>query len=305
MSRRVVLSIVVGALALPVVLALVGAASYRASNAPNGRMVSGGIEREYLVYVPKSYDPARRTPLVISLHGAGLWGAGQRDLSGWNAVADSAGFIVVYPSGSKPGVRVWRSMSPANMQVDVRFMSDLIDTLQARYNIDPTRVFANGLSNGGGMSWALACTLSNRVAAVGLVGAALFLPFDWCPDSTAVPAIIFHGTDDRQARYRGGTSWVARDPFQPIPPFVASWAKHNGCSSTPMESRVAPDVTRRTYGNCAQGADVVFYTIEDGGHTWPGGPDVMPAWFAGRTASSIDASRLMWDFFQAHPRARR
>jgi polyhydroxybutyrate depolymerase len=303
MNRRAVLLLVVGALALPVVLALVGAARYRSSNAPNGRMISSGIEREYVVHVPESYDPSRKTPLVISLHGAGLWGAGQRDISGWNTVADSAGFIVAYPSGSKPGLRVWRSMSPANMQIDVRFISDLIDTLQAHYNIDPGRVFANGLSNGGGMSWALACTTSHRVAAVGLVGAALFLPFDWCPDTTAVPAVVFHGTDDRQARYRGGTSWVARDPFQPIPSFVASWARHNGCSPAPLETRVAPDVARKAYVNCAQGADVVLYTIEGGGHTWPGGPDVIPEWFAGRTTRGIDASRVMWDFFQAHPRA--
>ena len=303
MTRRLVLAAVIGALALPLVLALIGATRYRASNAPNGTLVSSGILREYLVYVPKTYDSTRRTPLVISLHGAGLWGAGQRDISGWNAIADSAGFIVVYPSGAKPGVRVWRSMSPSGMQLDVRFIADLIDTLQARYNIDSTRVFANGLSNGGGMSWALACTLPRRIAAVGLVGAALFLPFDWCPDSAVVPAVVFHGTDDRQARYRGGTSWVARNPFQHIPSFVAHWARHNGCAAVPRESRLTSDVTRREYVQCARGAGVVFYTIEGGGHTWPGGPPVIPEWFSQRTTRSINASRIMWEFFQAHPRA--
>ena len=302
MNRRSVLALVVGALALPVVLALAGAARFHAANAPSDTLMSNGIERKYLVHVPRSYDPSRQMPLVISFHGAGLWGAAQRGMSGWNAIADSAGFIVVYPDGVKRGPRVWRSTSAAVVPFDVRFVSDLLDTLQARYRIDARRVYANGISNGGGMSFVLACTLSHRIAAVGLVGPALFLPFDWCPDSTAVPAVVFHGTADNQARYRGGKSWLSRHPFEPVAPFVADWARHNQCAASPRESRVAPDVSRREYADCARGATVVLYTIEGGGHTWPGGdPDPSPEWFVGKTTQSINASRIMWDFFQAHP----
>ena len=305
MSRRSVLLLVMGALALPLLMAGVGAARYRAANAPGHTLMSGGFEREYLLHVPASYDASRKTPLVISLHGAGLWGAAQRDISGWNAVADSAGFIVVYPDGLRRGVRVWESMDADGGTIDVQFIADLIDTLSVRYNIDPARVYANGLSNGGGMSWMLACALPSRIAAVGLVGPALFLPFDWCPDSAVVPAVLFHGTADNQARYRGGTSWVAKQPFQHIPSFMAGWARHNGCAASPREGRVAPDVVRREYVDCARRADVVLYTIEGGGHTWPGGDTrVSPEWFVGRTTRSIDASRIMWDFFRAHPLAR-
>src|SRR5207244_553989 len=147
-------------------------------NRDNRSIVSSGEERTYLLYVPKRYDRTRATPLVISLHGAGLWGAAQKDMSRWNDVADDEGFIVVYPSGlAGRGLRVW-SVSGIDLSGrDVRFISELIDTLRAAYNIDTTRIYANGLSNGGGMSFALSCTLSDRIAAVGLVGSAQTEPW--------------------------------------------------------------------------------------------------------------------------------
>ena len=94
---------------------------------------------------------------------------------------------------------------------DVRFISDLIDDLEKAYNIDPTRIYANGLSNGGGMAFVLSCTLSDRIAAVGMVAAAQMLPWSWCTDHRPVPMIAFHGTADSIVPYEGGTSWVAPD----------------------------------------------------------------------------------------------
>jgi hypothetical protein len=127
-----------------------------------------GRPAQYLLYVPKSYDPARPTPLVISLHGGAMWPAGQMEVSRWNAVADAQGFIVVYPAGSGSGrMRVWHMGSEPGGLAEVRFISDLIDALQARYNIDPRRVYADGLSNGGGMAFVLSCTLSDRIARSG------------------------------------------------------------------------------------------------------------------------------------------
>jgi polyhydroxybutyrate depolymerase len=298
-GRRWVLAPVVALIAVPAVVALTGAVAYRVANRSNRTMVVAGKEREYLVYVPPSYDPAKPTPLIISLHGAGLWGAAQREISQWNRVADRAGFLVVYPSGSGPGLRVWHDDSGATS--DVRFIAALIDTLEAQYTIDSARIYANGLSNGGGMSFVLSCTLSNRIAAVGLVGAALTVPWQWCADHHPVPAIWFHGTADRAAPYRGGTSWVApTGSFPSIPRFVANWARRNRCGDTPVETAVAPDITRSTYTRCADDAAVVLYTIRGGGHTWPGGGPLPEAW-VGPTNREIDASSLMWEFFSAHP----
>src|SRR5436309_14185734 len=192
-------------LSLPVLLVLVEAVSFRVVNRPNGSFISSGRKREYVLYVPRSYVPAKPTALVISLHGASLWGAAQRETSQWDRVADAHGFIVVYPSGEGGGgPRVWHEGDGAEPSRDVRFISELIDTLDVRYNIDPRMIYANGLSNGGGMSFVLSCTMSDRIAAVGLVAAAHLLPGAWCTDRRPVPVIAFHGRADPEVPYHGG-----------------------------------------------------------------------------------------------------
>lgn len=295
-GRRPIATVLV-LISLPVVLALIEAVSFYVSNRSNGSFVSSGEQRDYLLHVPKSYDRNRPTPLVISLHGAALWGAAQKEMSQWNRVADAEGFIVVYPSGVKgSGPRVWRMGG----ERDVEFIANLIDTLSAHYNIDPTRIYANGLSNGGGMSFVLSCTMSDRIAAVGTVGAAQLLPFDWCTDRKPVPMINFHGTADPAAPYKGGWSWMVRRRFPDVQRWTANWARRNHCAPTPVDSAVAADVTRRTWVSCADNAAVVLYTIKGGGHTWPGGGP-MPEWYVGPTSRSIDASGVMWLFFREHP----
>jgi polyhydroxybutyrate depolymerase len=296
-----ILGAVLSLLGLPLVLAVIEAVSFNVVNRTNGSLVSSGEEREYLLHVPGSYDRARKTPLVISMHAGGMWGAAQREASQWNRVADQHGFIVVYPSGTglaRPGAG--RAGEGAGPMKDVRFISDLIDTLKAAYNIDTTRVYADGLSNGGGMAFVLSCTMSDRIAAVGMVASALSLPRDGCPDHRPVATIAFHGTADRHTRYHGGKSWVARNhEFPDIPTWMANQARENRCEPNPIESRVAPDVSRREYTNCAEDASVVLYTIMGGGHTWPGGGP-LPEWFVGVTTRSIDASSEMWAFFREH-----
>ena len=296
-----VLGVALGLIGLPAVIVPVEAVSFYATNRDNGAFVSSGEKREYLLYVPRSYDRSRPTPLVISMHGAGLWGAAQKETSRWNDLAETQRFIVVYPSGiGGKGVRVWRAEPGSGLTKDVRFISELIDTLEASYNIDSTRIYANGLSNGGGMSFALSCTLSDRIAAVGMVAAAQTLPWSWCTDHRAVPMIAFHGTDDPDVPYNGGASWLSQRPFPSTPKWAANWGRRNRCAANPIDSTVARDVTRRTYTDCADDAAVVFYTVRGGGHTWPGGTP-LPEWFVGRTTRSINATSLMWAFFADHP----
>jgi len=301
MGRKNVVRAVWAILSLPLLLALIEAVAFHVANRDNGAMVSSGESRTYLLYVPSSYDRSKPTPLVISLHGAALWGAGQMEISQWNRVADREGFIVVYPSGVEGhGPRIWRADGGAGLTKDVRFISDLIDTLEAAYNLDAARIYANGLSNGGGMSFVLSCMMSDRIAAVGMVGAAHLLPWGWCTDSRPVPAISFHGTADPAVPYNGGMSWVAPERFPSIPGWTANWARRNRCESNPVDSAVAAHVTRREYVGCANDAAVVLYTIKGGGHTWPGGKP-LPEWFVGSTSDEVDATRLMWEFFRQHP----
>lgn len=297
--KRVIACVVV-LISLPALLALAEAISFHVHDRSNGFLVSSGIEREYVLYVPKSYHRAKPAPLVITLHGAGVSPRQQMEMSEWNEVADREGFLVVYPSGTTGGgPRVWR-MRGADETRDVRFISDLIDEIQKSYSIDPRRIYANGLSNGGGMSFILSCRLPGRIAAVGLVGAAQLAPWSSCADEHAVPMIDFHGTADPMAPYDGGTSWVVPSPLPSVPRWAANWARRNHCASPPIDTPVNGEVMRREYTHCTDDASVVLYTIRGGGHTWPGGQP-LPEWFAGRTSTSIDATREMWSFFKAHP----
>lgn len=302
--RAAVLPVVLGLLAVPLLLAAGEAWTFHAANRPDGIIVSGGLQREYRLHVPHTYDRSKPAPLVISMHGAGLWGAAQEEMSQWDEVADREGVIVAYPSASpEGGLRTWRVEHDAGLRRDVRFIADMIDTLSARYNIDAARIYADGLSNGGGMAFVLSCTLSDRIAAVGLVASAQTLEWGWCTDRRPVPMIAFHGTDDPVVPYRGGAMWISRTVFPSIPQWVSSWARRNGCSPSPAESAVAVDVVRRAYGSCANDADVELYTVLGGGHAWPGGGALPESWL-GRTTHGIDATATMWAFFRAHPLVR-
>ncbi|HEV7488650.1 MAG TPA: PHB depolymerase family esterase [Thermoanaerobaculia bacterium] len=188
------------------------------------------------------------------------------------------------------------------MVKDVRFIAELIDKLKASYNIDAKRIYANGFSNGGGMAFVLSCTLSDRIAAVGMVGAAQTLPWGWCTDRRPVPAILFHGTADPFAPYNGGISPIAPDTlrFPNITTWTAKWAVRNRCASTPIDSTFASGVTRHEYTDCADGSTVMLYSVNRGGHQWFGG-EAFPEWFVGPANNRIDATREMWTFFRAHP----
>ena len=303
LGSRTALIAVFALLAVPVIVVLTGAVSHHVRNRSTGSIISSGIEREYVLHVPTGYDPAKPTPLIISLHGGALWGAAQRDISRWTDVADREGFLVVFPSShSDGGPGGWSAMPGENMGMDVRFIADLIDTLSVAYNIDSMRVYADGLSNGGGMAFVLSCMLSDRIAAVGLVASAQMLPWEWCRDRRPVPMIAFHGTADPEVPYAGGKTWVSPYTFPNIPAWVARWARRNGCAKGPIERRIASDVTRFEYTACANGADVVLNRVEQGGHTWPGGGPI-PAWLAGAKSHGVSASNELWAFYRAHPLA--
>lgn len=272
-------------------------------NQTNGELESGGLTRRYLLYVPDSYNPDMPTPLVISIHGFAEWPAHQMEISGWNTLADQHGFIVVYPQGTSFPLR-WTThavdSSAAGLPDDTGFIADLIDRLSAEYNIDPQRIYANGLSNGGGMSNRLACELADRIAAIGGVSGAYLYPPEACQPARPVPVIAFHGTADEIVPYNGGPSRMFDIPFPLVSEWAAAWAERNGCAGEVESLAVSPTVDRVHYTGCNQNAEVVFYTIAGGGHAWPGGEPI-PEWIVGYTTMEINATRLMWEFFSQHP----
>ncbi len=300
-ARRILRALLV--LGLPAVSVAIAGLAFHCLYRTDSTLVSAGEKREFLLYVPQSYVPGKPTPLVISLHGGGGWPAYQRDTSRWNRLAESQGFIVVYPAG-RGAPRAWIVDHESGLAKDVRFIADLIDTLEAAYTIDRARIYADGLSNGAAMAFALSCTLSDRIAAVGMVAAAHSLPWSWCTADKPVPMISLHGTSDALTPYHGGRSPVFPNAvvLPSIPTWTANWARRNQCGTSPVESVVAADVTRLEYTGCAGDATVVLYTVQGGGHTWPGGGPI-PEWLAGPTSQGVDATAVMWQFFREHPLA--
>jgi polyhydroxybutyrate depolymerase len=289
--------------ALALVTALLAVAACREIYRSNGEVLSSGRKRSYLLHVPKTYQPNRPTALVICLHGFSEWPAHVMRLSHWNQLADEDGFLVVYPRGSRFPLR-WncggRFSQQEQAQQDVQFISDLIDQLKKEYNLDETRIYANGLSNGGGMSFLLAGQLSGRIAAIGSVGGAYALPWADYHPKRPVAAIIFHGTADPIVPYHGKTWGTSGFSLPDIPQWVETLAARNGCQTNSVPLPANSSVSGIYYPGDPNHADVVFYTVAEGGHTWPGGKKMVPI-IVGKTTADVDATRLMWKFFQEHP----
>ena len=272
-------------------------------NRTNGTLVSRGRKRSYLLYVPESYNPATPTPLVISLHGFAEWPAHQRQISHWNDLARRYGFIVVYPCGTQVPLRWHTSPTPdsdIDTMDDVTFISDLMDKLETEYNLDPARIYVNGLSNGGGMAFVLACKLPDRIAAIGSVSG--FYPFSWSEfhPSRPVPTIVFHGTADPIVPYLGRPAESTAFSLPSIPDWVTTLASYNECNDVPLDLPAIRAVSGIHFKNNSGNGDVIFYTISGGGHSWPGGGS-LPKIIVGNTNRDIDATEMMWDFFCQHP----
>lgn len=259
-----------------------------------------GERRRYLLYMPAGYDATQPVPLVISIHGFAGWPGNQEQISGWDTLADRYGFIVVYPQGTGFPLR-WRASGTEDSYKDIDFITAILDALEAEYNIDPARIFVDGHSNGGGMSFMLTCTMADRFAAAGGVAGAYLYPWSKCQNSRPVPFIAFHGTADPVVPYTGGPSREFDLPFKDVRTWVGEYAEHNGCGGEPTINAISPVVNRIQYSNCARGMEVVLYSIEGSGHGWPGHGADLPAFIVGPTNNSIDATEIMWQFFNDHP----
>lgn len=273
---------------------------------------SGGMERCYMLYIPPGYEPEQPVPAVFSLHGFASNAQIQDDITGWNHVADAEGFVVVYMDGTSFPLR-WNSDVAKSLASsdDVQFFRDVVADVSQIVNIDRRRIYVNGFSNGGGMAVRIACEQSDLVAAVGSVSGTITSIPDDCATSRPVPLIAFHGTADPVVQYNGGTPslppglrLLLGTPLESDAGYdtvaaemwVEELARRSGCNMTPESIPAAGDASGVRYTGCQDNAVVVLYTIEGGGHTWPGeGP--IP--FMGHTSKDISASAAMWEFFQA------
>ena len=250
-------------------------------------LTSGGQQRSALVHVPPGIPAGARVPLLLALHGAYGNGPGMQSYSGFSALADSYGFIVAYPSAAG---RFWNISAAADQPDDVAFISALITELQSSLCIDSARVFATGVSNGGGMVALLGCELSRRLAGIASV-AGDYNTLPPCHLDRPVPLLEIHGTADQVAAYHGRRAHAASDG---LPPFVTAWAGRDRCVGAPASRTIATRTVLFSWSTCAGGSVVEHIRIVGGRHQWPGAtpPDPGPP-------ATICASCVIWSFFSA------
>lgn len=258
-----------------------------------------GLVRTYILYVPSSYTPGTPAPLVLNFHGYTSNSFEQMNYGDFRPIADTAGFIIVHPMGTTDllGTTHWNVGWGSSSVDDVGFTAALIDSLSAAYDINQERIYSTGMSNGGFMSYQLACKLSDRIAAIASVTGSMTIgtPSTCTPDHPT-PVMEIHGTTDETVPYNGFIL------FQSIPSVLGYWSGYNNCDSPPVITNV-PDtapldgstVEHHLYANGDNGVEVEHYKVINGAHTWPG-----TAFSSAGTNHDIDASKEIWRFFSKY-----
>ncbi|MBX3285224.1 MAG: prolyl oligopeptidase family serine peptidase [Actinobacteria bacterium] len=273
--------------------------------------------RWYLLTTPPEHDGETPLPLVIDYHGLSEGAEIHATFSQFGAYAAEHGFVVVQPNGTGEPVG-WNVGLDPETNPDLVFTQDLLSQLETDLCIDTSRIYATGLSNGAMMSSTLACTMADRFAAVAPVAG--IMRADGCDPSRPVPVLTMHGTDDPILYFNGGVGdrlgnvleaapgSATTEPEAAIPPAdldgpgypaaAKAWAEGNGCTGDPVDTELTPSITQRTW-DCPAEAPVEFLVVQGGGHSWPGSEFGKAAEsIVGPTDMSIDATEVIWQFFQ-------
>lgn len=272
-------------------------------SAQPGSITVGALERTYTLRLPSTYDGSTALPLVIAMHGGFGSGTQLENQSQLSVKAEQEDFIVVYPDGfpSPINIRTWNAggccgYAMNNAIDDVGFISALLDTLIEAYSIDTLRIYATGMSNGGFMSYRLACELSERIAAIAPVSASMTIAA--CQPARPVPVISFHSYLDTSVPYLGGIGDGVSNHYNSTQDSVLNaFAAHAYCTilNDTLQHDAAMTVIR--WHDCDCGAEVITYRTQDGGHSWHGGNGTP---IGDPPSTTISANDLMWDFFQQH-----
>ncbi len=258
----------------------------------NGSFIFDGISRSWIVYLPQNYNTGDSFPLLLALHGLTQTGQAMMNFSGFNSIADTGNFIVAYPNGVGNAWNV--GFSGGSTADDAGFISALIDTLHQNYNINLNRVYATGFSNGGFLSYRLACELGGRIAAIAPVaGTMTDGAYNLCSPERQMPVLHIHGTSDFVVSYNGGFGNKSVDQV------LGFWNNYNNCPGIPLVEDL-PDlvaegstVKRYSWSPCDKSSEAMLLKIIYGGHTWPGSVGVTGI---GITNRDISASGEIWKF---------
>lgn len=266
----------------------------------NGSLTHDGLDREYIMYVPASYTGDETVPLLFNFHGFTSNATQQMFYGNFQPIADREGFIIVHPEGT-----VFNGSTHFNVGGftagstvdDVGFTEAMIDKFSAEMNIDAKRIYSTGMSNGGYMSFLLACQLSDKIAAVASVtGAMSPETFNNCDAQHQIPVLQIHGTIDPTVPYNGA-QWS-----KSIDEVIEYWVDFNNCDTVPVKMDI-PNVNtfdgstaeRFVYANGDAGATTEHIKITGGQHTWPGAFINFPG-----TNLDFNASNEVWEFFSRY-----
>ena len=253
------------------------------------RIVSGGLPRVATLHAPPQSKRGAPLPLVVALGGASSTGRDFARYSRLSTLADRDGFLVVYPTawGDRP---FWNMNGHvAGKPDDVRFVADLLDEVESAACVDRGRVYATGVSNGGGMAARLGCELADRFAAVAPVAGG-YGTLPTCRPARPVSVLEIHGTGDHVVPYAG------RDPDHAgsVQRWLAMWRRLDGCRGPADRDEATSGIDRMAWSACTASTAVAHIRVEGAEHGWPGGQ---------YDHAAVSASREVWAFFAAHPRA--
>ena len=265
-----------------------------------GSITHDAMQREYILYVPANYSGTSSVPLILNYHGYGSNASEQMNYGDFRPIADTAGFLVVHPQGTLHfGITHWNvgGWTIGSTADDVGFTAALIDSLAVEYSLDLTRIYATGMSNGGFMSFLLACQLSDEIAAIGSVAGSMTPEtYNDCIPIHPSPILQIHGTDDGVVPYDGAL-WT-----KPIDDVLQYWVEYNNCNTIPTIISlpdIDPDdgstVEYIVYDEGDNNVTVEHYKVLGGGHTWPGS-----ALGGAGTNYDINASVEIWKFFSKY-----
>lgn len=254
--------------------------------------------RDYRLYVPDVYNESEAVPLLFNLHGYTSNSLEQENYGDFRGIADTANFIIIHPNGTfdDNGDRWWNAYQIAGAVDDVAFLSHLIDVIDTDYNIDLDRIYSTGMSNGGFMSFELACATNHFAAVASVTGSMTSNRLSTCNPTKVTPILQIHGTADDIVAYTGSNF------FASAPDVVNFWVDHISADPTPTVTSLPelddndPTSTEWfVYENTDQNTTVEHFKVTNGGHTWPGSP-----FDSGVTSQDFDASIEIWRFLSQY-----
>jgi len=273
------------------------------------------MSRSFIIYIPGTYTNTKRSPAIFLFHGGGAHANSIMNISNdgdFKSISERENIILVAPQGIDKSWNDGRGTKANKQHInDVKFIGLLISYVESNYSVDPSRIYATGISNGGFMVSRIGCEIGYKFAAIAVVAATMGVdtPYSVCHPDFALPVMYIHGTADPIIPFNGAQKSIgAEGAFISHEQVIDKWVSINNCSRTPEITylpNIAKDgtsITKEEYRAEKNGAEVVSYVINNGGHTWPGGKQYLPKIIIGRVCRDMNGCEVIWSFFNQHKR---